>query len=172
MKKFVINVLIKALELFTDVIVSRINSEWVKKSVQLTIKRLSLFGEALVDNDPNDKEQIELIARQTLLSSEFQDLEKQVTADIAAKIEDARIASFLLETDKLRLQLFSVIGDNDPKNGEQIKELFESFIKTEEFDTIVINLTELLVEKYSKNEATNKFIVSLVTGLVNSDDNK
>lgn len=171
MKNFAIKILLKALALFSDIIVSRINSEWVKRATELAIKRLSLFGEALVDSDPDDKAQIEKIARETLLSPEFQDLERQVTLDLASKIDDVRLANFLVQSDNLRLNFFSILGDDNPNNKEQIKDLFESFVKTEEFDTIVIGLADLLADKYAKNPATKEFIVALITSLVNSDDN-
>ena len=170
MKNFVIKILLKALALFTDLIVNRLNSLWVKRATELAIKRLMLFGEALVDADPNDKDQIEKIARETLMSPEFQQLEKQITLDIASKIEDARIANFLIQSDALRLNLFTVLGDDDPNNKEQVKDLFASFVKTEEFDNIVIGLADLLADKYAKNPATKEFMISLVTSLVNSDD--
>lgn len=170
MKSFVIKILLKALNLFTDVIVSRINSEWVKKATELTIKRLSLFGEALVDSDPNDKEQVERIAKQTLLSEEFQNLEKAVTLEIASKIDNPILANMLIQSDDLRLKIFATLGDDVNSNKDQIKDVFEAFVKTEEFDTIVIGLTELLANKYAKNEATKEFMISLVTSLVNSDD--
>ena len=170
MKNFVIKILLKALALFTDLIVNRLNSLWVKRATELAIKRLMLFGEALVDADPNDKDQIEKIARETLMSLEFQQLEKQITLDIASKIEDVRIANFLIQSDALRLNLFAVLGDDDPNNKEQIKDLFASFVKTEEFDNIVIGLADLLADKYAKNPATKEFVMSLVTSLVNSDD--
>jgi hypothetical protein len=171
MKKFAIKVLLAALNLFSNSIVSAIGSEWVKRSVALTIKRLTLFGEALTDADPNDKVQIERIARETLLSPEFQDLEKEVTAELAAKIPNEHLANLLIQSDALRLQLFAAIGDDNTDNGEQLKAIFEGFIKTEEFDSIVIGLAQLLADKYSKNEVAKQFIVSLVTSLVNSDDN-
>ncbi len=170
MKNFVIKILLKALALFTDLIVNRLNSLWVKRATELAIKRLMLFGEALVDADPNDKDQIEKIARETLMSLEFQQLEKQITLDIASKIEDVRIANFLIQSDALRLNLFAVLGDDDPNNKEQVKDLFASFVKTEEFDNIVIGLADLLADKYAKNSATKEFMISLVTSLVNSDD--
>lgn len=170
MKNFVIRILLKTLTLFTDLIVNRLNSLWVKRATELAIKRLMLFGEALVDADPNDKDQIEKIARETLMSPEFQQFEKQITLDIASKIDDARIANLLIQSDALRLNLFNVLGDDDPNNKEQIKDLFASFVKTEEFDNIVIGLADLLADKYAKNPATKEFVMSLVTSLVNSDD--
>lgn len=170
MKKWIIKVLVRALDIFTDLIVAKLNSEWVKKSVSLTIKRLSLFGEALTDADPNDKAQIEKIARETLVSPEFQDLERQITADLAAKIQNPQLAAMLTQSDNLRLQLFAVLGDNVVQNGEQVKIVFEDFLKSEEFDTIAIGLAQLLADKYAKNETMKQFIVSLITSLVNSDD--
>ena len=144
MKSFAIKVLISALKMFDNAIVSKINSEWVKRIVVLSMKRLTLFGEALVDSDPNNKEQIEKIARETLVSPEFRDLQKQ---------------------------LFAVLGDDNTANAEQIKGLFESYLKSEEFDTLAIGFAELLAEKYAKNEMAREFIVNIVQSLVDSDDN-
>ncbi len=171
MKNFAIKILLNALALFSEIVISRINVEWVKKTLDLTIKRLKLFGEALTDNDPNDKDQIELIAKQTLMSEEFQALEKHITLEIVKQIPNEKLGNLLLQTDDLRLRFFALLGDENPENKEQIKDMFEQFIKSEEFDTVVINLTELLVEKYAKNEAAKQFIIAMVTSLVNSDDN-
>lgn len=172
MKKFVIKVLVNGLALFSDLIVSHIPVEWVKKTVNLTIKRLKLFGEALVDADPNDREQLELIAKQTLMSPEFQELEKHLTLELVSKIPNEKLGQVLLQTDTLRLNFFSIIGDENNDNKEQVKEMFEQFVKSEEFDSMVINLTEVLADKYSKNEAAKQFIIAMVTSLVNSDDNQ
>lgn len=170
MKNFAIKILISALKLFSDVIVSRINSEWVKKSVELAIKRLTLFGEALVDNNPDDKAQVEAIAKQTLMSPEFQAVEKELTVMLANKISNKAFADLLIHTDELRLKLFASLGDDVIQDGEQVKEIVESFVKTEEFDTIVISFAELLADKYAKNDTMKQFIITLITSLVNSDD--
>lgn len=171
MKKWAIKLLLGALNIFTDIVMSKINVEWVKKSVGLTIKRLALFGEALTDADPNDKAQIEQIAKQTLLSPEFQELERSVVVELVSKIENQKLANMLLQTNDLRLQLFAVLGDDNKQNSEQLKAVLETFVKTEEFDSIVIGLAELLADKYAKNETMRLFIISLVESLVNSDDN-
>jgi hypothetical protein len=171
MKTFAIKVLISALKMFDNAIVSRINSAWVKRVVTLMMKRLTLFGEALVDGDPNNKEQIEKIARETLVSPEFQDLQRQLTIELAAKIPNQKLATVLVSTENLRMQFFAVLGDDDSANAAQIKELFESYLKSEDFDVMAITFAELLAEKYAKNEMAREFIVSIVTSLVNSDDN-
>lgn len=170
MKNFVIKILTGALDLFSDIIVTRIPSEWVKQLVSMTTKRLLLFGEALTDSDPNNKEQVERIAKETLLSPEFQELEKQLTLNLIEKIPNPKLGKVILDTDALRLQLFATLGDNDPNNAEQLKATFEAFLKSEEFDSMAITFAELLAEKYAKNPATQQFIVGLVTSLVNSDD--
>jgi len=171
MKKFAIKVLLNGLALFSELVIARINVEWVRKTLELTVKRLKLFGEALTDSDPNDKDQIELIAKQTLMSEEFQALEKHITNEIASQIPNEKLANVLLQTDDLRLKFFALLGDENTDNKEQIKVMFEEFVKSEEFDTVVINLTEVLVDKYAKNEAAKQFIIAMVTSLVNSDDN-
>lgn len=171
MKKFAIKILVSALNLFSGTIVSLIPSEWVKRVAELSIVRLKLFGEALVDADPNDKDQIEKIARETLVSPEFQNLERQLTLEVVSKIPNVKLGNVLLGTENLRLQFFAVLGDDNKDNGVQIKELFESFLKSEEFDTMAITFAELLADKYAKNDLTRQFIINLVTSLVNSDDN-
>lgn len=170
MKSFTIKVLISALKMFDNAIVSKISSEWVKRIVVLSMKRLTLFGEALVDSDPNNKEQIEKIARETLVSPEFRDLQKQLTAEIVSKIPNPKVAALLIATENLREQFFAVLGDDNNANADQIKDLFESYLKSEEFDTLAIGFAELLAEKYAKNEMAREFIVNIVQSLVDSDD--
>lgn len=171
MNKFVVKVLVAALDMFNTLVVSKIANESIKKSVELLIKRLRLFGEALTDANPDDKAQIEQIAKSTLLSPEFQELERQITADIAAKIKNEKLAQMLIQSDALRLRLFAVLGDNETNNADQIKKLFEDYLKSEEFDSMAISIAELLAEKYAKSDVMKQFFISLVTSLVNSDDN-
>lgn len=171
MKKFIIKALLTGLSLFENMIVNKFPSEWVKKISKLGISRFRLFGEALIDADPNDKAQLEKIAKETLGSPEFADLEGFITREIADKIPNEKLAQILLSTEQLRLNFFTILSDDDKDNGKQIKALFESFLHSEEFDTVAITLAELLAEKYAKNEAVRQFLVDLVTELVNSDDN-
>lgn len=170
MKKFIIKSLIAALGLFENIVVSKFPSEWVKKISRLVVSRLKLFGEALVDVDPNDKDQLEKIAKETLGSVEFAELEGFITQELVEKIPNEKLGQILLSTEQLRLNFFRIVSDEDKDNGKQIKELFESFLHSEEFDSIAIQLTELLAEKYAKNQDVRLFLVGLVTSLVNSDD--
>lgn len=170
MKKFVIKLLLEGLSLFESIIVNKFPSEWVKKISKLAVARFKLFGEALIDSDPNDKEQLERIARETLASPEFIALEGFITTELAAKIPNEKLAQVLISTEKLRLNFLSVISDDDTDNAKQLKELFDSYLHSEDFDTVAITLTELLAEKYAKNAVVREFLVNLVTTLVNSDD--
>lgn len=170
MKNLILNVVIKALEFFSSFITDKVDSKSLKRSIELLVKRVVLLGRALTDADPDDKAQIEVIVRQTLLSPEFVELEKQVTTDLVAKIENEKLATLLSETDDLRLKLFAALGDDDTQNGEQIKLLLEDFLKSEQFDTVAISMAELLAEKYAKNPLAKEFFISLVKSLVNSDD--
>lgn len=171
MKKLVIKILNAGLNMFESVIVSHLSSESVKQFVKLLFERLGLFGDALVDADPNNKAQIEKIAKETLISPLFQQMETSIAGELAAKIPNEKLREVLMTTDKLRLQFLGTLGDNDPNNQEQIKQLFDDFLKSEEFDTIVLTLTKLLTDKYSKNETVSQVILGIVTELVNSDDN-
>lgn len=173
MKKFIIKSLLAGLTLFETFIINKFPSEWVKKISKLAVARFKLFGEALVDADPNDKDQLEKIARETLGSSEFADLEGFITREIANKIPNDQLAQVLLQTESLRLNFFLILSDEDKDNKKQIKELFESFLRSEEFDSIAITLVTLLADKYAgKNPAIKEFLVALVTSLVNSDDDQ
>ena len=173
MKKFIIKSLLAGLNLFESFIINKFPSEWVKKISKLAVVRFRLFGEALIDADPNDKDQLEKIARETLASTEFADLEGFITREIADRIPNDKLAQVLLQTESLRLNFFLILGDEDKDNAKQIKDLFESFLHSEEFDTVAITLTSLLAEKYAgKNPAVKEFLVALVTSLVNSDDDQ
>lgn len=172
MKKFAIKILVQAIDLFDDMIIARLSPEWVKNLAALTIKRIKMFGIALSDSDPNNKAQIEKIARETLLSREFQDLEKALTARLVEKISNPKIGKVILDTDALRLQMLAAFGDDNMNNGEQLKAVLEGFVKSEDFDSMAITFAELLADKYAKNETMKLFIINLVTSLVNSDDNE
>lgn len=172
MRKFIIRALLSGLDLFESVIINKFPSEWVKRISKLAVSRFKLFGEALVDSDPNDKEQLEKIAKETIGSHEFAELEKFAVSELAAKIPNAKLAEVLLSTESLRLNFYLLLTDDNKNNSEQIKELFESFLRSEDFDNIAITLTELLAEKYAKNPTVKEFLVGLVTTLVNSDDDQ
>ena len=171
-KNIAIKILIGALNLFAKSIINQLPSEWSKKVATLSVSRLKLFGEALTDANPNDKEQIEVITRETLLSPEFQDLETTLTQDLADKITNKAFANLLIGTDKLRLQFFGVLGDGNTDNSAQINELFNGYVKTEEFDSLAIEMATLLADKYAKNELVKQFLIDAITELVNSDDNQ
>ena len=170
MKKFAIKILINALDLFDDIILSKLSPQWVKDVATVTLNRLKLFGAALTDSDPNNKAQIERIARQTLLSSEFKNLERNLTLQLVEKMDNPKLGKVILDTDALRMQMLSALGDDDLNNAEQLKKVLESFLKSEDFDSIAITFAELLAEKYAKNETMRLFIINLVESLVNSDD--
>lgn len=169
-KNFAIKVLLGALNIFSKMVIARLPSEWSKKLATLSVVRLSMFGEALTDANPDDKAQIEQITRETLLSKEFQELETEFTKELASKIPNQAIADVLLTTNKLRLDFFAALGDNNDANQEQINVLFADFVKSEDFDTIAISMTTLLADKYAKNDIVHDFIIATVTELVNSDD--
>lgn len=171
-KNFAIKVLLGALNIFSKMVIAKLPSEWSKKLATLSVTRLELFGIALTDANPDDKTQIEQITRETLLSKEFQDLETVFTQELASKIPNPAIANVLITTNQLRLDFFAALGDGNPENQAQINQLFANFVKSEEFDTIAINMTTLLADKYAKSELVHQFIVATVTELVNSDDNQ
>lgn len=172
MRKFIIKALLSGLNLFESVIINKFPSEWVKRISKLTVSRFKLFGEALIDSDPNDKEQLEKIAKETIGSTEFAELEKFAVSELATKIPNAKLAEVLLSTESLRLNFYLLLTDEDTNNNEQIKQLFEDFLHSEDFDKIAITLTELLADKYAKNPTVKEFLISLVTTLVNSDDDE
>lgn len=96
------------------------------------------------------KNNLKKIAKETIGSHEFAELEKFAVSELAAKIPNAKLAEVLLSTESLRLNFYLLLTDDNKNNSEQIKELFESFLRSEDFDNIAITLTELLAEKYAK----------------------
>jgi len=171
MKKFVIKALVAGLTLFDSFIINRLTSEWVKKLAKLATSRLKLFADALIDSNENDKEQLEQIAKETLISTEFVDLNALLTKQLADSIENQHLVKMILFTETLRLKLLALLVDEDKNNKAQVKQLLEEFVKSEDFDSIAISLAELVTDKYAKDPLVKQYLVSLVTTLVNSDDN-
>jgi len=170
MKKFIINALITGLQLFESLVVDKLSSQWVRLSAKLSISRLKLFGEALVDSDPNDKAQIEKIAKETLVSAEFSQLHSALTNELASKVKNEQLVKLLVLTESLRMHVLAVLVDDNKDNSAQLKAALEDFMRSEEFDALAISFAELLTDKYAKDPVIKRYLVALVTTLVNSDD--
>jgi hypothetical protein len=169
--KLVTKLLTGAISLFEKVIVPRIKVEWFSKLVTLLAGRLKAVTEALTDADLNNNAQLEQIAKETLLTPEFQSLQADLFKRAAEKINQPIVTQLFAGTETLRSQLFIAIGDDVTPDADQVKTLLADFVKTEQFDELVIALTTLLAEKYAKNEIIKNFIVMAIEDLVNSDDN-
>lgn len=169
--KLVIKITVATLSLFERVIIPRISLDWFKSTVVLLTNRLKIIVAAFGDDNLDNNEQLEQIAKETLLTKEFQELQLMLFTKLVEKANNEAITKLILGTEQLRSELFIALGDNVKPDSLQLEDALKSFVKSENFDELAIMFSKLLVEKYSKNEVVNNFIIAGIEELVNSDDN-
>jgi hypothetical protein len=169
--KLVIKITVATLSLFERVIIPRISLDWFKSTVTLLTNRLKIIVAAFGDDNLDNNEQLEQIAKETLLTKEFQELQLMLFTKLVEKANNEAIAKLIIGTEQLRSELFIALGDDVKPDSLQLETALKSFVKSENFDELAIMFSKLLVEKYSKNEIVNNFIIAGIEELVNSDDN-
>lgn len=169
--KLVIKITVATLSLFERVIIPRISLDWFKSTVVLLTNRLKMIVAAFGDDNLDNNEQLEQIAKETLLTKEFQELQLMLFTKLVEKANNEAITKLILGTEQLRSELFIALGDDVKPDSLQLENALKSFVKSENFDELAIMFSKLLVEKYSKNEVVNNFIIAGIEELVNSDDN-
>ena len=145
--KLVIKITVATLSLFERVIIPRISLDWFKSTVVLLTNRLKMIVAAFGDDNLDNNEQLEQIAKETLLTKEFQELQLMLFTKLVEKANNEAITKLILGTEQLRSELFIALGDDVKPDSLQLENALKSFVKSENFDELAIMFSKLLVEK-------------------------
>ena len=127
--KLVIKITVATLSLFERVIIPRISLDWFKSVVVLLTNRLKMIVAAFGDDNLDNNEQLEQIAKETLLTKEFQELQLMLFTKLVEKANNEAITKLILGTEQLRSELFIALGDDVKPDSLQLENAFTAFKK-------------------------------------------
>lgn len=126
--------LIAAIDVY---LVERIKSELAKRGIRSLLTPLKQITTALGDDNPRNEEQVEGILKKYL----NQDVPVFATGEISAALkkvgdDDTRIV--LQTVSEPVVEMLRLVSDDDPNNGEQLKELVKQFVQSEATQRVFI----------------------------------
>lgn len=149
-----------------DVVVSEvlplINSEFAQVAAQNALDRVKETIMVLLDEDPENKAQLELIWGQLGSDPELVNALRQALVAASDKITDARIAAILkVVTEPVTKTIAALLDDVKP-NEDQLKAIWLEFVTGEDFKQLVLDNLEWIIRAVVKNQTLEDLIVKLI----------
>lgn len=157
-------IMLASLKFFRSQVLKRIDDQNVnlEKGVEVSFMPVEDIILALNDDNPDNKEQVTAIILEWI-NGPVADLIEDIFKDLIEKNDDENIKAVFSQVLMLGIQVLKVYTDNDEKNKEQIKIIFDKFIESPETQLLVTdNILKPLLIKIVKDEKWAEYIVTLL----------
>jgi hypothetical protein len=157
-------IMIASLKFFRSQVLKRIDdqNENLEKGVEVSFMPVEDIILALNDNDPNNKEQVTAIILDWI-NGPVADLVEDIFKDLIEKNDDENIKAVFSQVLMLGIEILKAYSDNDEKNKEQLKAIFDKFIEAPETQALITdNILRPVLIKIIKDETWAEYIISLI----------
>lgn len=157
-------IMIASLKFFRSQVLKRIDdqNENLEKGVEVSFMPVEDIILALNDNDPNNKEQVTAIILEWI-NGPVADLVEDIFKDLIEKNDDENLKAVFAQVLMLGIEVLKAYTDNDEKNKEQLKIIFDRFIESPDTQVLLTdNILKPVLVKIIKDEKWAEYIVNLV----------
>lgn len=169
-KKSLQKILLAALALVDSFFISKIKSKPVQNGLRLNLEPVKQSVIAFTDDNPRNEEQLEAIWK-SFANTELPDYSQNEIHAAIQKVEDADVREVLETISMPTVNLLRIVTDEDPNNKEQIRAMFNAFVKSPATQQVAVDhILVPLIESKVKDEALRMFLLELITSLNDMED--
>jgi hypothetical protein len=157
-------IMIASLKFFRTQVLKRVDdqNEHLEKGVEISFMPVEEIILALNDDNPDNKEQVTAIILEWI-NGPVADLVEDIFTDLIEKNDDENLKAVFSQVLMLGIQVLKVYTDNDEKNKEQLKVIFDKFIESPKTQVLLTdNILKPVLVKIIKDEKWAEYIVNLV----------
>jgi len=157
-------IMLASLKFFRSQVLKRIDDQNVnlEKGVEVSFMPVEDIILALNDDNPDNKEQVTAIILEWI-NGPVADLIEDIFKDLIEKNDDENIKAVFSQILMLGIDVLKAYTDDDQKNKEQLKLIFDKFIESPQTQVLITdNILKPLLVKLIKDEKWAEYIVNLV----------
>lgn len=168
--KWIARAVVAALSLVDSFFISKIKNLTVQRGLRLSLEPAKQTALALADDNPRNDEQVEEIW-QTFANQQLPSYAETEIGEALENVEDDDIRIVLQTISAPAVNLIRVVTDSDPNNRDQIRLMFNEFVKSPATQQVALDhiVIPFLVEKI-KDDALREFILELLKNLSEGGD--
>lgn len=139
-----------------------IEKEFARIAAQEGLGRIKETVVALLDENPDNKAQVNFIWSSLATDPDIANAVRSALLEAVSSVDEQIVKDALtLLVSPITLTLAAVSDDVKP-NGEQIKNIWLEFLKSDEFRNFVLANLEVIVKTIIKKESLEKLILSIL----------
>lgn len=139
-----------------------IEKEFARIAAQEGLDRLKSTVVALLDDNLDNKAQINLIWSSLATDPQIADAVRSALLEAVSSVDEQIVKDALTLLVKPLTLTLSAISDDVKPNSEQIKNIWLDFLKSEEFRLFVLTNLEVIVKAVIKRESVEKIVLSVL----------
>lgn len=139
-----------------------IEKEFARIAAQEGLDRLKSTVVVLLDENPDNKTQVNLIWSSLATDPQIADAVRSALLEAVSSVDEQIVKDALTLLVKPLTLTLSAISDDVKPNGEQIKNIWLDFLKSEEFRLFVLTNLEVIVKAIIKKESVERIVLSVL----------
>lgn len=139
-----------------------IEKEFARIAAQEGLDRLKSTVVVLLDENPDNKTQVNLIWSSLATDPQIADAVRSALLEAVSSVDEQIVKDALTLLVKPLTLTLSAISDDVKPNGEQIKNIWLDFLKSEEFRLFVLTNLEVIVKAIIKKDSVEKIILTIL----------
>lgn len=164
LNKWLVIAITQLLGAIESLFISKVKSQVVQEGLRLTLNPVRATVNALADGEPRNAEQVEAIWKEftNVQVTQFAD---QKIHDALLKIEDEHVRGGLSTISMPIVNMLRIVTDANPKDGQQIKEMWLQFIQDPNTHEVVAeHLVIPMIEAKINNAELAQLLKTLLKG--------
>ena len=139
-----------------------IEKEFARIAAQEGLDRLKSTVVVLLDENPDNKTQVNLIWSSLATDPQIADAVRSALLEAVSSVDEQIVKDALTLLVKPLTLTLSAISDDVKPNGEQIKNIWLDFLKSEEFRLFILANLEMIVKAIIKKESVERIVLSVL----------
>ena len=139
-----------------------IEKEFARIAAQEGLDRLKSTVVVLLDENPDNKTQVNLIWSSLATDPQIADAVRSALLEAVSSVDEQIVKDALTLLVKPLTLTLSAISDDVKPNGEQIKNIWLDFLKSEEFRLFILANLEMIVKTIIKKDSVEKIILTIL----------
>lgn len=159
-KELVQKLALANLEVIGTEVLPLIEKEFARLAAQEGLDRIKETVLALLDENPDNKEQVNLIWSSLVTDPQITEAVRSALLEAITSVDDKIVKDALTLLVKPITLTLSAVSDNVKPNGEQIKNVWLTFLKSDELREFVLANLEVVVRTIIKKDSLEKLIIA------------
>lgn len=139
-----------------------IEKEFARIAAQEGLDRLKSTVVVLLDENPDNKTQVNLIWSSLATDPQIADAVRSALLEAISSVDNVVVKDALTLLVKPITLTLSAVTDGVKPNGEQIKTIWLDFLKSEEFRLFILANLEVIVKAIIKKDSVEKIILTIL----------